>query len=278
MASKVAKAFSLICGIEGGDENILVDKETSVKTKEWFETQGNDRVVLLKDLDGNISGVQIHLGNRMCLHYHNKGSCHPPSGCCSLWHICKRFVEGDCSKGECNRSHDFHDAHNILKTKELALQNVSNEIVAKIVRYSLPQVCLRYLEGKCRSDECPYCHICANVIRQRVCDAHCALSHNFADGDGHNETVLKRFGFGNLMLSNSQIQVDFMHCNILVPTEQKTNQSKTKDSLQPCAKCKIPAGTRALHNGIGENKATELASAKDDLPIQPKYKRKLNVL
>lgn len=33
-----------------------------------------------------------------------------------------------------------------------------------------------------------------------------------------------------------------------------------------------------MHNGIGENKATELASAKDDLPIQPKYKRKLNVL
>ena len=165
----------------------------------------------------NAAGVEICRGKRICLHYRNTGSCHPPKDDCTMWHICKQFVEGDCSGG-CDRSHDFHDDDNREKTKEYALQDCSNEHIRRIVGQSLPQVCLAYLESNCKSTECPYLHICSSVARKTDCE--CALSHNITDYSSQNLRVLERYNLSELFCKSTLL------CNILVPVEQIVHSRK----------------------------------------------------
>lgn len=193
--------------------------------KNWLETQDCSRFAFLKDKDENVTGVQIGLGKRMCLHYYNTGSHHTTKGCCSKWHICKRFLEGDCSRG-CGRSHDFHDDHNRENTKGFGLQNFLNKLIRRLVGYSLPQVCIRYLEGKCKSHECPYFHICASVVQQTPCG--CSLSHNFVHSYEHSKMVLERYRRSHLIFIKNQGDINVLLCNILVPLEQKIVNSILK--------------------------------------------------
>jgi len=112
------EVLKFICDIGGDVEYNKEEKQSEHMVKNWLETQDCSRFAFLKDKDENVTGVQIGLGKRMCLHYYNTGSHHTTKGCCSKWHICKRFLEGDCSGG-CGRSHDFRDDHNRENTKRL---------------------------------------------------------------------------------------------------------------------------------------------------------------
>ena len=233
-----------ICGI-GFDVDALAEKQIEHQLKNWLKTVANRLSSCGKiRMAENAAGVEIRLGKGICLHDHNTGSCHSPRGDCTMWHICKQFVEGDCNGG-CGRSHDFHDDDNREKTKEYALQDCSNEHIRRIVGHSLPQVCLAYLDSNCKSTECPYLHICSSVARQTDCE--CALSHNIADCSLQNLRIMERYSV--------------MPCNILVPVEQIGHSSK--DSFQTCTKRNIPASKS--HDC--KNTAELLSSVKDDSTI-----------
>lgn len=213
------RLFNYICDIE---EYALTSAQTKLEVKNWLETQADRRVVLFKDCDGKTTGGRIDLRRKLCSEYLDTGFCHPPQGNCALWHICKRFIEGNCEE-ECGRSHSFLDKDNRTNTIEAGLENFPNQLIRNIVAYSLPQVCLLYSKNGCKTSACPYLHICSSVVRKTACQ--CSLSHNLLDW--HNKKILERYGLSDRHLwFKSEKLIDFVLCNILHPFRQKVCKKK----------------------------------------------------
>ncbi|KAL9987965.1 hypothetical protein ACROYT_G002352 [Oculina patagonica] len=148
----------------------------------------------------------------MCQQYVVKGSCRRAQGKCKFWHICRSFIEGNFD-GKCRLSHDFFDTDNREKIKRLALEKHSNGTVRDIVAWSLPQVCQLYLKSECKTEKCPYIHVCSKTVRGSSCK--CTLSHNLTDS--HNKNILKQYD----LAPHQRMSVDFVRCSVLVPNKQK---------------------------------------------------------
>ena len=225
-AEKV-KLLNYFCGV--GDDASASEK-INLEVKNWFETQADRRVVLFKDRDEKTIGGRIDLRWKLCLQYFETGYCYPPHYC-PHWHVCKRFIEGDCD-GTCGLSHNFHDEDNGGKMAEVGLsQKFPIYLIRNIVAYSLPQICLLYLKSECKTEgECPYLHICSSAIRKIACE--CSLSHNLEDQ--HNEKILDRYNLSHSIWFTSERRVDFVRCNVLVPVQQKVQPSTELSSVDEC--------------------------------------------
>ena len=224
--------FNYISGIGDDTEDVLANEQTKFEVKNWLKTHADRLVVLYKDQDGNPTGGRIDLRRKICSQYLDTGFCHPPEGYCALWHICKRFIEGDCD-GKCGRSHNFHDKDNRKNTTEAGLENFPSRLIRNVVAYSLPQVCLLYSKSECKTSACPYLHICLSVVRKTTCE--CFMSHNLLDQ--HNKMILERYNFSDChsIWFKSERLRDFVLCNIIHPVRQKVCKS-SKDSYQACRK------------------------------------------
>ena len=206
------QALNYICTCILEDD---VDKGWGSTLKDWLQSYAWNRIILWKDQDGKGIDVGIDLRNEMCpwYKYSRAQNCRKQ---CRLWHICKRFLEGDCN-GECGRSHDFFDEGNRENTEKLGLDRFSNERIRRIVGYSFPQVCLLYVKGTCPSTDCPHLHICPSVVQQTSCD--CPLVHNNDDMNKHNKTILERYG----LITKFSTRIDYLTpFHILVPVEQRS--------------------------------------------------------
>ena len=216
----VEKVFNFICGSGGfaelsfllKDSSPLKNITTEQEKKNWLKTEARGRFVLVKG-DDEIAGVRIDLRKKICQQYLSSGSCSRTQGKCKFWHICKSFIEGNCD-WKCSRSHDFFDPDNKGKTSELGIEKHSNGTVRNIVAWSLPQVCKMYLSNECKSDKCPYLHVCSKVVRGSPCD--CALSHNITDS--HNKKILKQYD----LVPHQSMRITFVRSSILVLEEQRT--------------------------------------------------------
>lgn len=189
----------------------LASIETEQEAKEWLKPQAGFAFVKVGQND-EIAGVRIDLRKKMCQQYVEKGSCRRAQGKCKFWHICRSFIEGNCG-GKCSRSHNFFDTDNREKIKRLTLVKHSNGTVRNIVAWSLPQVCQLYLKSECKSEKCPYIHVCSKTVRGSSCK--CTLSHNLTDS--HNKNILKQYD----LAPHQRMSVDFVRCSVLVPNAQK---------------------------------------------------------
>lgn len=195
----------------------------------WLEKVSEGLVVLQKDQNGKVIGTVVDMRVKMCPKYLEEGS-HYSLGSCPRWHICKRFLEGNC-RGGCSRSHNFYDESNRDKIERFFLELFPNELIRRIVSYSLPQVCLLFLNGKCNYDGCPYLHICPSVVGKFNCQ--CSLTHNNAGLSLHNKEVLQRYWL--------QARItDFALLNILVPVEQRNFKSSVTVIRIYCPNLKLP--------------------------------------
>ncbi|XP_022804544.1 uncharacterized protein LOC111341797 [Stylophora pistillata] len=222
------KVFNYISGSGGVLDLLSLLKHPSPLAKKstvnevilWFKTQKdidpNNRLVLVNNQRGEAVGVRIDLAKQLCLKYTTEGSCKSRSRC-RFWHLCKEFLEGTC-KGNCGRSHDFHDEDNKAKIVELGFAGKATGPLKTIVAGSFLQVCLMYSKNGCVSLNCPYLHICLNAARLTACD--CFLSHNFADP--HNRSLLQQYGYKPPRTS----EMDVVRCNILVPKQQKSFEGR----------------------------------------------------
>ena len=128
----VVKVFNFISGSGGVLElsnllknpSPLAKKSTETELILWFQTQKdldpNNRLVLVRNQRDEAVGVRIDLAKQMCLKYSTEESCKSGSRC-KFWHLCREFLEGTC-KGNCGRSHNFHDEDNKAKTVELGFE------------------------------------------------------------------------------------------------------------------------------------------------------------
>ncbi|XP_078361818.1 uncharacterized protein LOC144646153 [Oculina patagonica] len=223
----VAKLFNYICGSGGFVEltvllkpkSPLGSRKTKLEAKEWLKTQGPEvGFVCVKDQNDEIIGVRVDLRKKICHQYAVKGSCRRAQGKCKYWHICQSFIEGICD-GKCGLSHDFLSEDNQRMVKELGLEKYSNGTIRNIVAWSLPQVCQLYLRNECKSDKCPYLHVCLQVVQGSSCK--CILSHNLSDS--HNIKILKQY---DLVPPHQIINEDFVRCSILVLNDQKCIETR----------------------------------------------------
>ena len=223
------RVFNFICGSGGfvelsfllKDSSPLKNITTELEKKNWLKTKARGRFVLVKDDNDEIAGVRIDLRKKICQQYLSRGSCprvHVSTcprtqGKCKFWHICKSFIEGNCDL-KCSRSHDFFDPYNKGKTSELGIEKHSNGTLRNIIAWSLPQVCKLYLSNECKSDKCPYLHVCCKVVQGLPCN--CTLSHNITD-HAHNKKILKQYD----LVPHQSMRIAFVRSSILVQEEQR---------------------------------------------------------
>ena len=229
------QALNYICILEDD-----VDKGWGSTLKDWLQRYAWNRIILWKDQDGKGIDARIDLRNEMCpwYKYLRAQNCRKQ---CRQWHICKRFLEGDCN-GECGRSHDFFDKGNRENTEKLGLDRFSNERIRRIVRYSFPEVCLLYVKGTCPSDDCPHLHICPSVVQQTPCD--CPLVHNNDELNTHNKNILEIYG----LITKFSTRINYLGLfNILVPVEQRSFEwNKYSFQARPN---KMPSANKNLFSG-----------------------------
>lgn len=243
------KVFNYICGSGGVAElshllrhpSPLAKKTTAYEVILWFEIQKKsdpeNGLVLIKNQHGKVIGIRIDLKKQLCLKYTTTESCRSGKRC-KFWHLCKEFIEGTCKGTDCRRSHDFHDEDNKERTVELGFGSKPSGSLKGIVAGSFMQVCLMYLKNECIPDNCPYLHICPNVIRATPCE--CALSHNFADP--HNRCILGQYGFRPPRTS----EVDVVRCNSLVLAKNQKPFEASKMNLHS----KVPKGEPGRQTGL----------------------------
>ena len=206
------RLFNFICGSGGFVELCVLLRQSSPlggrkseeEAKVWLKNQR--KFGLVKDRCGNITGVRVDFRKKLCQQYVSKGSCRKKEGICKHWHICKKFLEGDCDRYDyCELSHDFHQGTNREILEKLCLEKYPNGSLRKIIAWSLPQVCQSYLRGQCHWHKCSFIHVCYKEIEGLHCD--CSLSHSLFS-NGHNLAVLNMYG---IVPKN----VDFVCCNVL---------------------------------------------------------------
>ena len=224
-----AKLFSFICG-NGGFVDLadllkssspLVSRKCEESAKKWLERRQGPWAgfACVKDKNGEIVGVRVDLGKKICHRYATQGVCRLrrcKQGNCKYWHICKTFVEGRCNEF-CELSHDFYSDDNweIAEALNLPDDKYSNESMKKIVSWNLPQVCELYQRNECTWSECPYIHVCTQFIKGSS-HSNCFLSHDFEDS--HNFTILEKYDF---IQSSQEVNIDFVRFNVLIVEDQK---------------------------------------------------------
>ena len=281
----VEEVFNFICDSGGFVELPLLLKDSSplkniksnLEAKKWLMNHGRGRFVVVKDINDEVIGVRIELKKKICQQYLAQGSCTKAKGLCKFWHICKSFIEGKC-EGNCRRSHDFFDNDNVAKTKDLNIEMHPNGTLRNIIAWSLPQVCQLYFRDKCKSDKCPYLHICPNIVRQLPCD--CTLSHNLTELD--NKKILKQYD----LVPHQSMKTAFVCSSILIMKVQRcfdlgkfTSDDTTveKASFTPLKK----STNGATQNNANENSSQHgtsqesKSSGTKDFHVNSKYKEVL---
>ena len=237
-----AKLFSFICG-NGGFVDLAVllksssplgSRKCEESAKKWLESRQGPRAgfACVKDKNGEIVGVRVDLGKKICHRYATKGACRLN---CKYWHICKTFVEGRCNEF-CKLSHDFYSDDNweIAEALNLPDDKYSNESMKKIVSWNLPQVCELYQRNECTWSECPYIHVCTQFIKGSS-HSNCVLSHDLEDS--HNFTILEKYDF---IQSSQEVNIDFVRSNVLIVEEQKRINTAF-DSADPVSEQNQPS-------------------------------------
>ena len=221
----------------------LATKFSAEEAASWIRDHlSKDKRFAVQELDGKVMSVKIMAKVRLCFQYLKDGK-HNCKGGCKYWHVCKGYIEGNCTK-QCRHglSHDFHNDENSDKCEELGFGKLDNGYIKRLVALNSPVVCLAYLQGSCDDPNCCNLHLCAGFVRQSCSDmgGECNLSHNLRTG--HNKSIL---GGYNL---NQNIKEKYVLCSILVPKIQMAQNNPKDVPKKPADQ----AGTSKSKEGPGD--------------------------
>ena len=160
---------------------------------------------------------------------------------CQYLHVCRDCIAGYCRfRDRCQRNHSFNYDEDRKFLSKLRLNGLSESNLGKVMRLSIPQVCLDYNEGRCtRGQSCGQIHICKDMIKKKCEDEEdCGLQHQDALLTSHATAILENYGLkirdGNI---NPVVRV-------LLVCEDKPGQSNDYRESTALAE-NISASTRA---------------------------------
>ena len=160
----------------------------------WFR-QGNDKFLLTEDSAGNILEVTSFCPKaRLCFNYLTSQSCSRED--CQFFHVCREFIAGSCKFfSRCKWRHNFQFDEDRGFITKLELGDLTQEELRKVLRFSMPQVCLDYNSGGCKKDLCDQIHICKDYVRRKCSDfGDCDLQHESALVTPRASAIFTKYG------------------------------------------------------------------------------------
>src|SRR6218665_2644948 len=222
----------------------------------WFRGHP-DKFAMFEGDNGRIAMVAVRVRNARLCWKSNKEPMECTNDPCMQFHICQKFIEGDCSGSRCQFDHHFQSNHTRMLLKQFDLQMYKDDDLLTIFRQSQLQVCNFYdRKGTCdNEDRCTKIHVCADFIRS-TCFEHCPkkLKHHF--DTSHSKRLLKIFHLHDQPLQDVLSQLLIVN----YPAQKNLGvQQNNQDVLKDLAE--------ALFNFAG--KLNEDAEKDKDLELKP---------
>ncbi|XP_063410873.1 uncharacterized protein LOC134693865 [Mytilus trossulus] len=111
-----------------------------------------------------------------------------------FFHICRRFIRGNCKDKDCPLSHSFRGPHNYRLKNKLGIVNFSDDEMKIVLNCNSPSVCADYIYNNgCKVDNperrCPHLHLCRQKIFGK-CPDPCKFNRTHTFNQFHNKWVL----------------------------------------------------------------------------------------
>lgn len=164
----------------------------------WFRKNRN-RFVTIENKLGGIEAIRaFNPKARICFRYLlTKRGCRDPK--CFRYHVCKHYLaNGVCPFGKKCRhshSHNLRSPHNKNITRQLKLDEHSQEQLRILIAASVPEVCLEYNSRSCqRGLRCNGIHICKYFVMKNCRRGdECPLGHKSSLETPAAKLVLGRY-------------------------------------------------------------------------------------
>lgn len=224
----------------------------------WFRGHP-DKFAIFEGDNGRIAMIAVHVKNaRLCWKCNQE-----PVACasdeCKQFHICQKYIEGDCIGSHCTFDHHFQSNHSRTLLKQFDLEMYKDDDLLTIFRQSQLQVCNFYdRKGNCdNEDRCTKIHVCANFVRS-TCFEQCPkkLKHHF--DTLHSQRLLRIFYLQDQPLQDVLRQLLIVNYPVQKNLDLPRNN---QDVLKELAE--------ALFNFAGEQKEEDTEKDKDVLQLKP---------
>ncbi|XP_063410875.1 uncharacterized protein LOC134693867 [Mytilus trossulus] len=132
---------------------------------------------------------------RICNKWNNKqnpGQCQNAE--CDFFHICRRFIRGNCRDSSCQLSHSFRNPHNRHLKEKLGISDFSDNDIKIVLNCNSPSVCADYVYNNgCKvpngETNCPHLHLCERKVFGK-CNEPCKFKKTHSITQFHNKWVL----------------------------------------------------------------------------------------
>ncbi|CAG2244510.1 PARP7S [Mytilus edulis] len=132
---------------------------------------------------------------KICTQWNNRQN---PGQCrnipCDFFHICRRFIRGNCKESSCLLSHSLGNPHNQTIRDKLGFSDYSDVDIRVILNCNSLSVCADYVYNNgCKVENgekrCPHLHLCEYKVFGN-CEGHCKFMKTHSITQYHNKWVL----------------------------------------------------------------------------------------
>ncbi|XP_071146124.1 uncharacterized protein [Mytilus edulis] len=160
----------------------------------WFR-KNNRRFHIFWDKKDIVYLQPFYRDAKICAEWNSKKN---PAECQNAhwdyFHICRRFIRGNCQEKDCPLSHSFRGPHNYRLKNKLGIVNFSDDEMKIVLNCNSPSVCADYIYNNgCKVDnperKCPHLHLCRQKIFGK-CPDPCKFNRTHTINQFHNKWVL----------------------------------------------------------------------------------------
>ncbi|XP_063410874.1 uncharacterized protein LOC134693866 [Mytilus trossulus] len=235
----------------------------------WFKKHGR-RFHVFWDGQAIVYIQPFFRDANICAIWNNKknpGQCENTS--CHFFHICRRFIRGNCKASNCSLSHSFRSRHNRHLKNKLGISDFSEADIKIVLNCKSPSLCVDYIYNNgCQienSDKrCPYLHLCQNKIF-RKCEDPCKFQKTHSITQFHNKWVLESFHMKGW-------EEERVLKNIYVPPRQREESEKHSDDSDPSHVEDGIDDDNTYNNDSDVNDSTESLSNTASVPVKAPQK------
>ncbi|CAG2244521.1 PARP7S [Mytilus edulis] len=197
----------------------------------------------------------------------NPGQCENTA--CHFFHVCRRFIRGNCKESNCSLSHSFKSRHNRHLKNKLGISDFSEADIKIVLNCKSPSLCVDYIYNNgCKiqnSDKrCPYLHLCQNKIF-RKCEDPCKFQKTHSITQFHNKWVLESFHMKGW-------EEERVLKTIYVPPRQRKESEKYSDDSDPNQVEDVIDDNNTYNDDSDVNVSTESLSSTASDPVKAPQK------